>query len=56
MFVDPRDNNGHNRNTFSWYLPIDTTNNHICMALLNTILTQDVQVAGIGMTKTSYII
>jgi hypothetical protein len=37
-------------------MPIPVANNRIRTALLNTLSTQDVQVAGIGTTKTGYVI
>jgi hypothetical protein len=43
-------------NGFSRYMPIPAANNRIRTALLNTPSTQDVQVAGIGTTKTGYVI
>jgi polyhydroxyalkanoate synthesis regulator phasin len=48
---DTADTEG-NGNEFSRYLPIPAVNNHIRTALLNAPSTQDVQVAGIGTTKT----
>ena len=45
-----------NRNAFGRYLPTPTANTHIRTALLNAPSTQDVQVAGIGTTKTRYVI
>ena len=53
--VDPRDNNSE-QNLFGRYLPTETANTHIRTALLNTPPTQDAQVAGIGTTKTGYVI
>ncbi|CAP91197.1 Pc13g01280 [Penicillium rubens Wisconsin 54-1255] len=41
---------------FGRYLPIAEANNLIRTALLNVPFTQDVQVAGIGTTKTGYVI
>jgi hypothetical protein len=55
-FVDPRDSNDNDGNAFGRYLPIDAANNHIRTALQSEAATQDVQVAGIGTTKTGYII
>jgi hypothetical protein len=55
-FVDPRDNNNNDGNTFGRYLPINAANNHIRTALQSDAATQDAQVAGIGTTKTGYII
>ncbi|KAL2005114.1 hypothetical protein VTN00DRAFT_2964 [Thermoascus crustaceus] len=40
----------------SRYLPTATANTHIRTALLSAPTTQDVQVAGIGTTKTRYVI
>ena len=55
-FVDPRDNDNSDGNTFGRYLSTDSANNHIRTALLSTPSTQDAQVAGIGTTKTGYVI
>ncbi|KAJ5858067.1 hypothetical protein N7455_008961 [Penicillium solitum] len=55
-FVDPADNNNSDGNTFGRYLPTDTANNHIRTALMNAPTAQDAQVAGIGTTKTGYVI
>jgi hypothetical protein len=55
-FVDPEDNNNSDGNTFGRYLPTDSANNHIRTALMNAPSTQDAQVAGIGTTKTGYVI
>ena len=55
-FVDPEDNDNNDGNTFGRYLPTDSANTHIRTALLNAPLTQDAQVAGIGTTKTGYVI
>ncbi|CEJ62888.1 hypothetical protein PMG11_11373 [Penicillium brasilianum] len=55
-FVDPTDNDNSNGNTFGRYLPTDAANTHIRTALLNAPSTQDAQVAGIGTTKTGYVI
>lgn len=41
---------------FGRYMPIPAANNRIRTALLNASSTQDVQVAGIGTTKTGYVI
>lgn len=41
---------------FGRYMPIPVANNRIRTALLNASSTQDVQVAGIGTTKTGYLI
>jgi hypothetical protein len=55
-FVDPADNYNSNGNTFGRYLPTDAANAHIRTALLNCPSTQDSQVAGIGTTKTGYVV
>ncbi|KAF7136975.1 hypothetical protein CNMCM5793_006679 [Aspergillus hiratsukae] len=55
-FVDPADNGNSNGNAFGRYLQTDTANTHIRTALLNCPSTQDAQVAGIGTTKTGYVI
>ena len=55
-FVDPRDNNSGDGNTFGRYLPTDAVNTHIRTALQSDAATQDAQVAGIGTTKTGYLI
>ncbi|THC87583.1 hypothetical protein EYZ11_012972 [Aspergillus tanneri] len=55
-FVDPRDNDNSDGNTFGRYLPTDAANTHIRTALLNTAAKQDAEVAGIGTTKTGYVI
>jgi hypothetical protein len=55
-FVDPRDNNNGDGNTFGRYLPTDAVNTHIRTALQSDAATQDAQVAGIGTTKTGYLI
>jgi hypothetical protein len=54
--VDPADNDNSDGNTFARYLPTDAANTHIRTALLNDPSTQDAQVAGIGTTKTGYVI
>ncbi|KAJ5334750.1 reverse transcriptase [Penicillium brevicompactum] len=54
--VDPRDKNYSDGNTLGRYIPTDSANNHICTALMNSPPTQDAQVAGIGTTKTGYVI
>jgi hypothetical protein len=53
--IEPADAES-NGNQFGRYLPIPAANSHIRTALLNAPLTQDVQVAGIGTTKTGYVI
>jgi hypothetical protein len=55
-FVDPRDNDKSDQNSFGRYLPTETANTQICTALSNAPATQDAQVAGVGTTKTGYII
>jgi hypothetical protein len=50
------DNNGNNNDNFTRFLPTDTANKHIRTALSNTEPTKDVQVAGVGTTKTGYVI
>jgi DNA gyrase/topoisomerase IV subunit A len=55
-FVDPADNVNSDGNSFGRYLPTDAANTHIRTALLNAPPTQDAQVAGIGTTKTGYVI
>lgn len=45
-----------NENTFGRYLPTTEANTHIRNALSNDPSTQDVQVAGVGTTRTGYII
>ena len=54
--VDPRDHDNNDGNTFGRYLPTDAANTHIRTALRNDAATQDAQVAGIGTTKTGYVI
>lgn len=44
------------QNNFGRYLPTETANTHIRTALLSTPSTQDAQVAGVGTTKTGYVI
>ncbi|OGE46890.1 hypothetical protein PENARI_c093G11063, partial [Penicillium arizonense] len=55
-FVDPRDNDKSDQNTFGRYLPTETVNTYIRTALSNAPSTQDAQVAGVGTTKTGYVI
>ncbi|OQD71744.1 hypothetical protein PENPOL_c001G07074 [Penicillium polonicum] len=55
-FVDPRDNESNGPNTFGRYLPTETANIQIRSALSNAPSTQDAQVAGVGTTKTGYVI
>lgn len=54
----PVDSLGYEVNTDSSgrYLPTPAANSHIRTALLKTPSTQDVQAAGIGTTKTGYVI
>lgn len=54
--MDPRDNVNSDGNTFGRYLSTDAANTHIRMALLNAPSTKDAQIAGIGTTKTGYVI
>lgn len=54
--VDPRDNENSDGDTFGRYLSTDSANTHIRSALLSAPSTQDAQVAGIGTTKTGYLI
>jgi hypothetical protein len=42
--------------TFTRYLPTDAANTYIRNAFLNANTTKDVQVAGVGTTKTGYVI
>lgn len=46
----------NNGDAFGRYLPTPAANTHIRTALLKTPSTQDAQVAGIGTTKTGYVI
>jgi hypothetical protein len=55
-FVDPSDNENSEGNTFARYLPIEAAYTHIHTALANAAPTQDAQVAGVGTTKTGYVI
>lgn len=55
-FVDPEDNQANDGNAFGRYLPTDSANSYIRTALLSAPATQDAQVAGIGTTKTGYVI
>ena len=55
-FVDPSDNDDSEGNTFGRYLSTESANSHIRTALLNATPTQDAEVAGIGTTKTGYVI
>jgi hypothetical protein len=54
--VDPRDNENSEGDTFGRYLSTDSANTYIRSALLSAPSTQDAQVAGIGTTKTGYLI
>ncbi|KAI9035201.1 cell division protein ZapB [Aspergillus affinis] len=51
---DDSDNN--DRRSFTRFLPIVTANQHIRTALSKTDLAKDAQVAGVGTTKTGYVI
>ncbi|KAJ5865147.1 uncharacterized protein N7529_007063 [Penicillium soppii] len=55
-FVDPRDNDNSDGNTFGRYLPTESANGYIRTALSSAPSTQDAQVAGVGTTKTGYVI
>jgi hypothetical protein len=55
-FVDPRDNENSEGDTFGRYLSTNSANTYIRSALLSAPSTQDAQVAGIGTTKTGYLI
>lgn len=55
-YVDPSDNDNSDGNIFGRYLSTDSANSHIRTALLNAPSTQDAEVAGIGTTKTGYVI
>lgn len=50
------DNDNAEGDRFARYLPTDRANKHIRTALLNAETTKDVQVAGIGLTRTGYVI
>ncbi|KAL2700577.1 hypothetical protein AAEP93_009100 [Penicillium crustosum] len=54
--VDPRDNENSEGNSFGRYLSTDSANTYIRSALLSAPSAQDAQVAGIGTTKTGYLI
>lgn len=54
--VDPRDNNDSEGNAFSRYLPTEAANTHVRTVLLSAPSTQISQVAGVGTTKTGYVI
>jgi hypothetical protein len=45
-----------NNSSFARFLPTDTANEHIRTALSSVESTKDVQVAGVGTTKTGYVI
>ncbi|EGD99960.1 hypothetical protein TESG_08624 [Trichophyton tonsurans CBS 112818] len=47
---------GDDINSFGRYLPTDSANTYIRSALLSADATKDAQVAGIGTTKTGYVI
>ncbi|OJJ29547.1 hypothetical protein ASPWEDRAFT_144302, partial [Aspergillus wentii DTO 134E9] len=55
-FVDPRDNENADGNTFARYLSTEAAFTHIHTALTKAVTTQDAQVAGVGTTKTGYIV
>ncbi|MDN6637325.1 MAG: hypothetical protein L0L05_03110 [Yaniella sp.] len=55
-FVDPRDGDNSDGNTFARYLSIEAAYTHIHTALTKAVTTQDAQVAGVGTTKTGYVI
>ena len=55
-FIDPRDNDNGDGSVLGRYLPTDTANNHIRTALQSDAATQDAHVAGVGTTKTGYVI
>ena len=50
------DHDSNNENIFRRYLPTDSANTYIRNALLNTSATKEVRVAGVGTTKTMYVI
>ncbi|EED11834.1 WD repeat-containing protein, putative [Talaromyces stipitatus ATCC 10500] len=52
--LETADNNGNNKDNFIRFLPTDTANKHIRMALSTTEPIKDVQVAGVGTTKIGY--
>ncbi|OGE46569.1 hypothetical protein PENARI_c186G03264, partial [Penicillium arizonense] len=54
--VDPRDNENSEGNAFGRYLSTESANTYIRSALLSAPSTQDAEVAGIGTTKTGYLI
>ncbi|CRL28128.1 Zinc finger, CCHC-type [Penicillium camemberti] len=54
--VDPRDNENREGNSFGRYLSTASANTYIRSALLSAPPTQDAQVAGIGTTKTGYLV
>ncbi|CDM32767.1 Probable transposable element [Penicillium roqueforti FM164] len=56
LSVDPRDNESREGNSFGRYLSTDSANPYIRSALLSAPPTQDAQVAGIGTTKTGYLV
>lgn len=55
-FVDPRDNENSEGDTFGRYLSTNSANIYIRSALFSAPSTQDARVAGIGSTKTGYLI
>ena len=54
--LDTQDNSGNNSDSFGRYLPTVMANTYIRTALLNAPTTEGAQVAGIGTTKTGYVI
>ena len=50
------DSDSNDSNSFTRFLPTDTANQHIRTALSKTDLTKDAEVAGVGTTKTGYVI
>jgi regulator of replication initiation timing len=50
------DDNETNNNNFTRYLSTDIANKHIRAALSNVESTKEVQVAGVGTTKTGYVV
>ena len=55
--TQPKPTNDEDTETgFTRYLPTDSANTYIRDALLNADTTKDVQVAGVGTTKTGYVI
>ncbi|KAL3254248.1 hypothetical protein ABHI18_009052 [Aspergillus niger] len=52
--TEDADNGDHE--VFTRYLPTDIADTRICTSLLHAEATKDTEVAGIGTTKTSYVI